>query len=57
MTEHDAMREAVRADILRAFGLKPWHIGLAPVPRHIRIWRTVTLAKRRRKAYFLLFDR
>lgn len=57
MTEHDAMREAVRADVVRAYGLKPWDIGLAPVPRRIRIWRKITLARWRRRIQFLLFDR
>jgi len=57
MSEHDEMAEAVRADILRAFGLQPWQIGLAPVPRRIRIWRKVSfwrlraVRRYRRKAH------
>lgn len=38
-------REAVRADILRAFGLKPYEVGIAPVPRRVRIWNKITFAR------------
>ena len=33
----DALREELRDDILMAFDVKRWHVGLAPVPRWIRI--------------------
>lgn len=45
----DAAAKAMRDQILAAYGLKPWHIGLAPVPRHIRIWDKITFARRRAK--------
>ena len=50
MNEQDEMAEAIQAQILRAFGLKPWDAGLVPVPLRIRIWRTITRAYQRRKA-------
>ncbi len=40
----------VQAAVLRAFGLKPWDAGLAPVPLRARIWRRLTFAYRRGKA-------
>ena len=42
--------DEIRADILRAFGLKPRDVGAAPVPLRIRIWRAVTFAYRRGRA-------
>lgn len=50
--EEDAARdERFRCDlqrtVLRAYGLKPWDAGLAPVPWRVRIWRAVTFARRR----------
>lgn len=39
------MPRPARDDILRAFDLKPWHIGLAPVPLRVRIWHRITLAR------------
>ena len=39
--------ERLKAGILTAYGLKPWHVGLAPVPRRVRFWRVVTLARLR----------
>ena len=50
MSEQDEMAEAVQAQVLRAFGLKPWDAGLAPVPLRVRIWRTITRAYQRGKA-------
>jgi hypothetical protein len=50
MSEHDEMAEAIQAQVLRAFGLKPWDAGLAPAPLRIRIWRIITRAYRRGKA-------
>jgi hypothetical protein len=47
VSDSETLREAVRADILRAFGLKPWDIGLAPVPWRVKLWRTVTFARLR----------
>jgi hypothetical protein len=40
----------VRADILRAFGLKPWEAGLAPAPRGVHIRAILTM---RRPRYLL----
>lgn len=40
-----ALRAATCTDIARAFGLKPWHVGLAPVPWRVRLWRKITLAR------------
>jgi hypothetical protein len=40
----------VREATLRAFDLKPWDAGLAPVPLRVRIWRKLTFAYRRGKA-------
>ena len=28
----------VQRDILRIYGLKPWHVGLKPVPARVRLW-------------------
>ena len=39
--EAEAMRDAVRADVLAAFNLKPWHVGLAPAPPLTR-WQRCT---------------
>lgn len=44
------MADVVQAQVLRAFGLKPWDAGLAAVPLRIRIWRAVTRAYQRGKA-------
>ena len=49
MTEQDDLSEALRAQVLSAYGVKPWDAGLAPVPLRVRIWRAVTLARRRGK--------
>lgn len=32
---------AAQANILAAFNLKAWQVGLAPVPRHVRMWAPV----------------
>lgn len=40
----------LQAAILRAYGLKPWDAGFAPVPLRIRLWRALTRAYRRGKA-------
>ena len=37
MDQPATFREQARADILAAFDVKPWAVGLAPVPRWIRI--------------------
>ena len=42
--------DELSAQILAAFGVKPWDAGLAPVPLRLRAWRKITLAYRRRKA-------
>jgi hypothetical protein len=39
--EDQAFADALREQTLRAFNLKPWHIGLAPVPWRVRVWRWV----------------
>ena len=44
VSDHDAMRSALQQQILDAYGLKAWHIGLVPVPRRIRIWWAVRRA-------------
>lgn len=40
MTEPDfaATREQVKRDVLRAFGVKAWQIGLAPRPWWVTPW-------------------
>lgn len=43
--EVDAMKATAARDILAAYHLKPWHTGTAPVPRRVRLWRKVTLAR------------
>jgi len=35
--EAQAVHDALQQEIMRAFDVKPWHIGLAPVPRWVRI--------------------
>lgn len=48
MSEHDEMAAAIQADILRAFGLKPWDItATVRPPVRVRLWRAVTFARRR----------
>jgi hypothetical protein len=42
--------EDIRQRILRAYGLKAWQAGVAPVPWPVRLWRAVTFAYRRGKA-------
>ena len=39
---YEALRRETQQAILKAFVVKPWHIGLAPVPRRIRIWHKLT---------------
>ena len=41
------VRQAMQDEILTLFDLKPWHIGAAPIPWHVRIWHTITLARLR----------
>jgi hypothetical protein len=48
-TEEDEFAARLQRQTLRAFGLKAWDAGLAPAPRHVRLWRAVTFAKRRGK--------
>lgn len=36
---HEEFAARLRRDTLRAFGLKPWHLGLAPVPLRVRLTR------------------
>ena len=38
-----ATREQVKRDVLRAFGVKEWQIGLAPVPWWVPYWRKIAL--------------
>jgi hypothetical protein len=40
-------QDELTAQVLGAYGLKPWDAGLAPVPLRVRIWRAVTFARRR----------
>jgi len=41
----DALRKQMQAEILKAFDLKPWHAGLAPVPWRVRVWRKISFAR------------
>jgi hypothetical protein len=45
--EHEAFRSQLQRQALEAFGVRPWHYGLAPVPLRVRIWRKLTFAYRR----------
>lgn len=45
MTEDEAFAARLREGTLRAFGVKPWDIGLEPVPRRVRFWRKITFAR------------
>ena len=48
VSEHDEMADAIRAQILRTFGLKPWDITAAVrPPLRVRLWRAITFACRR----------
>lgn len=38
-------RQAMQAQIMDAFGVKPWLVGLAPVPWPTRVWHQVTFAR------------
>lgn len=40
--EHEAFKREIQREVLKAFGLKPWHVSLAPIPRRIRIWNKIT---------------
>jgi hypothetical protein len=42
--------EALRQQVLGAFGVKDYDIGIAPVPGWVRFWRAATFAYRRGKA-------
>ena len=47
VSEHDEMADAIRAQILRTFGLKPWDItATVRPPLRVRLWRAVTFAYR-----------
>ena len=41
----DTFHEHLQAEILKAFNLKPWHVGLAPVPWRVRVWNKVSFAR------------
>lgn len=47
--EHQAFIKQLQRDTLSAFGLKPWNVGLSPVPLYVRIWRKLTFSRRRVK--------
>jgi hypothetical protein len=49
--------ETVRREILRVFGVKPRDIGLEPLPRRVRVWRAVTLARWRYRVLGYVIDR
>lgn len=50
VNEDDEMAAAVQADVLRAFGLKPWDMTATVCPPlRVRLWRAVTFAYRRGK--------
>jgi hypothetical protein len=35
----DQLRDQLQREVLRTYGLKPWDVGLVPVPRRVRAWR------------------
>lgn len=49
MDDDGGTSERIKAETLRAFGLKPWDTG-GPVPLRVRFWRAVTFAHRRGRA-------
>jgi hypothetical protein len=49
-SDEEEFAAQLRSQVLDAFGLKPWKIGLAPVPLRVRVWRAVTFAYRRGRA-------
>jgi hypothetical protein len=45
MSELEPDIERAQRQILAAFGVKPWLVGLAPTPWRIRIWNRITFAR------------
>ena len=53
----DAFREQTHRDILNAFGLKTWQVGLTPAPLHARVRGRVNRASAHRRAGLSAYGR
>ena len=43
--EFEALREVNLREIIKAFGVKPWQVGVGQVPWRVRFWRRVSFAR------------
>jgi hypothetical protein len=51
MAGNDKSAALLQRQVCAAFGLKPWDAGLERPPLRVRIWRAVTFAYRRGRAF------